>query len=182
LAAAGTVSARKSKTGEGVREYDLYTRADGSRSKSRRLATDEDRDGLRRIRQVTGDGAREPRESAVKSKTSRKIYSTEGRKSAGKKARPVEVNDVERKAKSSRSYTTSDSKESSRKAVSTKKSSSARTTNKKSSKKASTRAKVSGSGNAARSTSARASKASSSSSGSSRNHRGSPKTRRSVSR
>jgi hypothetical protein len=181
-AAGGSVSAKKARTGEATREYGLYTRADGSRAKSKRLATGEDREGLKRVRRVSDDGTGEPRESAAKSKTSRKLYSTEGRKPAGKKARPVEVEDAERKPASRKSYKSSDSDSKSRKAVSDKKSSSDRTSNKKSSKKTSTRTKVSGSSKTVRSQPARASKSSSSSSGSSRNHRGSPKTRRSVSR
>lgn len=187
-AAKGAVSAGKSKTGEASREYNLYTREDGSKSKSRRYATGEDREGLRKVKQVSREAERKAPDRAVKSKTSRKIYSTEGRRSADRKSSPEVVEPDGRKSRSpksprsSRSLKAPDSEKTSRKATTTRKSAAAKTSNSKKSSKSVSRSKVSGSGSAARSSSARPSKASSSSSGSSRNHRGSPKTRRSVSR
>ncbi|MGD9401198.1 MAG: DUF4384 domain-containing protein [bacterium] len=209
-AGSGAVAARGTKEKSGVsREYGLYTREDGSRTKSKRYTTGEDREGpSSTVRRVSDEVTREPRESAVKSKTSRKIYSTETRKSAearkpvetskptetrksaAREARPVEVNDDNTKSTSTKHKTTDTGKSSSR-AVTTRKSSSAKTTTsttkkttvRKSSTESTSRTKVSESRTVARTSStASPSKVSSSSSGSSKNHRGSPKTRRSVSR
>ena len=182
----GAVAARKSKTGEATREFKLYTRDDGSRSKSKRLATDGDREDLRKIKQVSTEPRKTSSDRAVKSKTSRKIYSTEGKRSAGKKATPVEVGPEKRKTSATRSYKTSDSSKSTegrtyKKAVSNKKSSSASKSSSKASSRSRSQSKVSGSRTSTK-TGSSSSSSSSSSRGSSTSHRGSPKTRRSVSR
>ena len=182
-AGAGAVSARKAKSGDASKEMGLYTRADGTKSRSKSLTTDGDRDGKRRIKQVSGEAQKTSSDRGVKSKTSRKIYSTEGRKSAGKKATPVEIGEERSKPSSARSQKTSSKSKSTegktyRKAVSGKTSSSARTPAKKAASKSSSRSKVTSGSK----TSNKTRSSSSSSSGSKSSHRGSPKARRSVSR
>ena len=205
--AGGAVSARKSKSGEASREFKLYTQDDGASVKRKTYATDEDREGLRRVKQVSSDASSASSERGVKGKTSRKIYSTEGSRSAAKKAvaadsdgertksadktsgrkytadaekspgrttTPVKATSERKKTVSTTTYKNSEDKQASRKATVSKKSSSSKSSSVKTTSKPRTQSKASNAG--------RSVKASSSSSGSSGNHRGSPTTRRSISR
>jgi hypothetical protein len=211
--AAGGAAGTKVKAGQSAREYDLYTRDNGAAIKRKTYATAEDREGLSKIKQVSRRDASSS-DRAVKSKSSRKLHSTESGRSAAEKvvaedsagdrkesARkssskqytterkavrktpvPVEAGSGKKKTSGTRSYEASETEPSSRKATVSKKASQIKSSTTRSETKVRTQAKVSVSKKAARVSSSRRVTTSSSSGGSSRNHRGSPTTRRSISR
>lgn len=212
--ASGQPTDSKMKAGQSAREHDLYTRDSAAAAIERKTyATAEDREGLSKIKEVSRETASSS-DRAVKSKSSKKLYSTEGGRSAAEKV-VVDGSDVDRKesaakssskentaerkaarktpvvveetsdrekAPSKRSYEASETVPSPRKATVRKESSTIEDSDKKTRTKTSTKSSVSSSIKAARVSSSRSTKTTSSSGGSSRNHRGSPTTRRSISR
>ncbi len=180
--ATGSVPDRKSKAPGNTGEFKLYAREDASRAKSKSAVTGGDGGSPVRTKQVSSDPRKTSSDTAVKNRTSEKIYSTEVRKPAAKKATPVEVGPEKRKSSSAQSSKASAGDNATesrtyRKAVSSEKTSTAGTPASKSATKSRSVSKPAGSA-----TSANKASSSSSSSGSSTSHRGSPKPRRSVSR